>query len=182
MLSWLGPVFSVIAWPVRMAWKGYSGLWWAFEDDAPRADPKVADGVGSPLPNKPRERPTRALKQGFVATLVMSLSGAWSMVFAHEQGLLSEPRAILGVAWLAALATVTSLLAVRRGVRRQAKARAELEAEKAARAAMPLPQRAASGAKGALHKVRSLAASARSRAQAGLNQLALASKLRRIVQ
>ncbi len=137
MLSWIKAGWSIAGFPIRAAWKGYSALWWAFEDDAPRTlaastnrgspTPELQPGATAPASAmtptpavKPGQRPTKpvkALKRGFVATLATSTLGAWAMAMAHHEGNLSDPRAVLGGLWIAGTACVVSLLLVRRSER-----------------------------------------------------------------
>jgi len=132
MLSWIRAGWTIAGFPVRAAWKGYSALWWAFEDDAPTVRVKPlnrAAQAGTPgaVPvgslaaasfSKPA-KPTKALKKGFIVTLVTSALGAWAMTAVHHAGHLSDPKAIIGGLWIAGAACVVSLMLVRRGERQR---------------------------------------------------------------
>lgn len=142
MLTWIRAGWTIASFPVRAAWRGYSALWWAFEDDAPKGvapsakrpanSPGDSSGLGVPapqassgaspgarLPDKPA-KPVKSLKTGFVATLVTSAVGAWAMAMANHEGALSDSKAVIGGVWILAAACVVSLLMVRRSERRRA--------------------------------------------------------------
>lgn len=200
MLSWIGAAFRVVTFPISLGWKGYSALWWAFEDDAPKPiKPAAAAAIAATakpdapearstvpaslgasnvpvVPLKTREKPIRALKQGYVATIVMSVVGAVCMTAAHNEHAITSSQAGLGTLWLTGLASVVSLLAVRRGVRRREK----LEA-----AAKLNPSFRARVASGVLAAPKAVGAGCRSffiAAKCGVRHADVMNKLRRSVQ
>lgn len=190
MLSWIRAGWSIAGFPVRVAWKGYSALWWAFEDDAPQpskaprtpttpgettpgpaATPVVSGSSPGFVPCKPA-KPTKALRRGFVATLATSAFGAWVMAIAAHQGDLSEPKAVLGGLWIASAACVASLLLVRRS-----------ERHRLAREAAPTPYNTVRrGLRHAVATVRERAAAAAFVTRAKAAQAAASAGLDRLVR
>lgn len=105
--------FAKIAFfPVWILWKGYTGLWWAFDDvPSPRksgAQPAVA-GVGaqdtsfqvmnSTPRTEARPRPSLALRLGFAASLVGSAMLGAITGGISEAGHLTPQHAALAWAW-----------------------------------------------------------------------------------
>lgn len=127
MFTWFGRIAFFPAW---MLWRGYTGLWWAFDDTRPAKRPaNSTDGANAesrdePLPLLVPRRPTSSLVMGLLATIGVSLAMLAAMSEARAQGALTPDRA--GAAWiLATLGTGVGTILLIRWRHRQRIARAQ---------------------------------------------------------
>jgi hypothetical protein len=156
MLSTLAVLWRVVISPVWALWRGYLGLWWAFDDASIfglRAAPQTAGAPVSTLPgsNLPgstlpdstmpgstisaqASKPVRLLKTGFALSLVSSFGLAWIAGLSASQAWMSEPGAWMFWAWGSMGAAVTSILAVRHAHRKDLARKAASLPHRAARA------------------------------------------------
>lgn len=154
MLENLSVGLRVLTAPVWLAWRGYQGLWWAF-DDAPVVVKKAGAGVppapgavahGSAVPDAKgaaaavtqvvRPRPIKELKLGFVSSTILWFPAAYLASWMHNMGWVSQTGALFGTLWTMALLWVISLVAVRRHVLNTPVKRTPMEAARSAVQAM----------------------------------------------
>ncbi|QQS08365.1 MAG: hypothetical protein IPK69_10230 [Phycisphaerales bacterium] len=132
MFTWFGRIAFFPAW---ILWRGYTGLWWAFDDTRPAKrlsgndnhtsnDGKSGAVGDEPMPLLVPKRPTPALVMGLLATVGVSLAMLVAMSEARAQGVITPDRA--GAAWiLATLGTGVGTILLIRWRHRQRVAKAQ---------------------------------------------------------
>lgn len=115
-MAWMLSVpWMVVSMPIRLLWRAYLGLWWAFDDGGRvagsegRSTGKAFEVVdGSP---PPRAVPKGALRRGFVSSLGAAVSCGVVLTW---WGVLEGWPGVAGWAWLTAASMVVSAWLVRR--------------------------------------------------------------------
>ncbi len=132
MFTWFGRIAFFPAW---ILWRGYTGLWWAFDDTRPTKrlsgndnhtsnDGKSGAVGDEPMPLLVPKRPTPALVMGLLATVGVSLAMLVAMSEARAQRSITPDRA--GAAWiLATLGTGVGTILLIRWRHRQRIAKAQ---------------------------------------------------------
>jgi hypothetical protein len=123
MMQALTLVPKIAFFPLWILWKGYTGLWWAFDDEpGPRkvaevGQDKAFQAVDSRPPARPK--PLTALRLGFAASIIGSLVFGVITSIAAEAGGMSPRGAGFAWIWASAALFVGSVWGIRRAQRRK---------------------------------------------------------------
>jgi hypothetical protein len=149
-------IWTVASSPFWLLWRGYCGLWWAFNTPPkgmglPKVEidqSKSFEVVDSRPKPDPLPRPTATLRTGFIATLAASVtSGIVTSGLSGSQSI-SPSTALIAWGWITALTAVGSMMVARRVAIKKAQ-RGPSIPRKAADAAQQAAQQVAGAAVGA---------------------------------
>lgn len=129
MLTIIKLPWILLTFPVRLLWRVYMGLWWAF-DDSPRSRTQKAaaaeaaagqDAAFEIVDSSPRPRPAPMglLRAGFAASATIAVLSGVGLSMLSAGRAIDPATAALGWAWATALTMVVSVWMVRRKAARQ---------------------------------------------------------------
>jgi hypothetical protein len=122
-----GLLWRIATGPVWILWSGYKGLWWVFGDTHEPVAKSASKNAAAPaqdasfqvVDSGPKSLPTpvRALRGGFVGTLMASGGLLFATNAMAATSVVTPDRGIAAWLWGTAIVAVTSIFMVRRAVR-----------------------------------------------------------------